>query len=638
MKPEDRLLDALALAEGEADDLTRARVEADPALRAEAEALGGLVDRLRSAEPALPPPELRGSILAALEAEAGPAPAPTVSWFWRLTRLGLVGAAAAVLIGVGIGGGGLGVTLEPPPARVEPLRLAAWEGPGMAPSALGPGDLVKIPAGAKATLDWRGRGPLELHGGTVAVLEEHAIQLVSGTVISGIDPDDSVGFRVRTDDAVVSVVGTRFRVTFEAERGTEVEVFEGEVRVEDLRSRLVRILTPALRAIWQAWNVDGDTGERPDSRPNLTRKPPPATRPATGPDLPEVPPTVRPPPPTLEPPAVDPAEESVAPEATESEESDETEDADVASKSGDEPEEDEPEDPSYVPADTVEQGFWPAAPPSLARSGATLAASPSTPPRRGDSQEVPVARLSLDRPPTPPAPRLGRGVRPGGRQALPNPGEPEARPPASLPGAQARLRGSLDDHPRRPAPEPLELHYDRGGCARRAAHRRSYRVRPGGGAPRDPPDLSHREHDLEGADRIRPRGRGHDPAHGGGLPGHGLPGLPRHTRWLRGDPQGLPHPGSPLAPAHPRGLHPSGKGILRPWPRQPRRHVSLRALPEVHPGDLARDARAVCGDFLGRRMAPTPRRDERLLLSHREVPRRAPPRDPSQDGPPGSTT
>ena len=35
MKTEDRLLDALALAEGEADDLARARVEADPALRAE---------------------------------------------------------------------------------------------------------------------------------------------------------------------------------------------------------------------------------------------------------------------------------------------------------------------------------------------------------------------------------------------------------------------------------------------------------------------------------------------------------------------------------------------------------------------------------------------------------------------------
>jgi hypothetical protein len=345
VKPEDHLLDALALAEGEADDLARARVEADPALRAEAEALGGLVDQLRSAEPPLPPPELRGSILAAIEAEAGPAPAPSL--LWRFLRVGLAGAAAAVLLGVGIGGGGFGVSPAPPPVRASVL-LAAWEGPGMPPSALRPGDLVRIPDGAMARLDWRGRGPLELRGGTVAVLEDHAIHLVEGTVISGVDPDDAVGFRVRTEDAVVSVVGTRFRVTYEADDGgTEVEVFEGEVRVEDLRSRLVRILTPALRAIWQAWNVDGEERmERPRARARAraARKPPPVPTdvelPPQAEDLTETPAA---PPATLEAPPAMP----------------EPSDEDVAAKPGDgeEPEEDEPEDPSYVPADTVEQGF-----------------------------------------------------------------------------------------------------------------------------------------------------------------------------------------------------------------------------------------------------------------------------------------
>ena len=360
MKPEDRLLDALAAAEGEADDLAQARVAADPALRAEAEELRGLVDAFRAAEPALPPPELRGSILAALEAEAGPAPSPQgASWFWRLARLGLAGAACAVLLGLGIGGSGVGVSPAPPPPRAG-IQLAAWSGPGMAPGALTPGDVVKVPVGARATLDWHGRGPLELHGGSVVVLEEHAVQLITGTLISAIDPVDSEGFRVRTDDAIVSVVGTRFRVTYEEARGTEVEVFEGEVRVEDLRSRLVRILTPALRAIWQAWNIDDESTERPGAPRPLARKPPPATRPAERPVEPAPPPElpgVENPPPPLEP---LPTETPEDPDAEAEDDAEDPDDESLASKAGEdaeEPEEDEPEDPSYVPADTVEQGF-----------------------------------------------------------------------------------------------------------------------------------------------------------------------------------------------------------------------------------------------------------------------------------------
>lgn len=363
MKPEERLLDALALAEDEADDLARARVEADPALRTEAEALGRVVTRLRAVEPALPPPTLRGSILAALEAEAGPAPAPTRGWWGSILRLGLVGAAAAVLIGVGVGGGGLGQAPIPPAPHPRVL-LAAWQGPGQAPTELGAGAVVRIPEGARATLDWRGRGPLELAGGTVAVLEEHAVQLVTGTVVSGIDPEDDVGFRVRTEDAVVSVVGTRFRVTFERERGTEVEVFEGEVRVEDLRTQLVRILTPALRAVWQAWNVEGDEPPRP--------RPPPATRPADRPPPPppsEPPSTERlpgdePPVEAVEAPSLEPADpmalepgDDTSDDASD-DASEDDEDEAVSAKPGDEPDEtDEPEDPSFVPADTVEGGF-----------------------------------------------------------------------------------------------------------------------------------------------------------------------------------------------------------------------------------------------------------------------------------------
>lgn len=353
-RPDPSLLDLLA-GELPEDEAARREARLGAAERAELEGLRRAVGWLQRAAPEVdPPPALRSRILGALEEEIQAA----TPWHQTLRawmRLAMAGALALTLLGAFVGYGGYGLSPAPPRARslATQVRVAAVLAsadvarPG---ETLEAGRELVLGVGGEIRLDWRGHGPLSFRGPGRLVIRDWAVELTGGAVLSEIDPPDRHGFQVRTPDAVVSVVGTRFEVVHELEKGSRVEVFEGRVQVEHRLTGVVRFLSPTGDdgARWKLWEAKLDGAEPPvrdirlveDGAAPLPMAGVPADLGGDG----GVPPPPAPPDPALALPASDPAPPATDPSDGE---------AGAAGTDGDEP----PPDPSELPAETVEQGF-----------------------------------------------------------------------------------------------------------------------------------------------------------------------------------------------------------------------------------------------------------------------------------------
>lgn len=177
---------------------------------------------LRSLRGAAPSREAERRIVAASLARIEKQQRPP---FWRVAPLSLAGASAAVALGIGLH------LLSP--ATQRPL----------------PDQFAKASAGEAGTLHRAGEGPVSFAIGPHRIhLAEGAslrvegadgllteLRLLSGEATFDVEPlGPGEGFRVRTEEVLVEVVGTHFTVRAQ-ERCSEVLVAEGRVRVSTVQ-------------------------------------------------------------------------------------------------------------------------------------------------------------------------------------------------------------------------------------------------------------------------------------------------------------------------------------------------------------------------------------------------------------------
>jgi len=241
-----------------------------------------LVETFAKCSPIEPPARMHGRIIAALRTER----ATQTSWFERLTSWRVapwtlaLASGLAVLLGFMLGTTPalapvgqnqpryIAQVVESPRTEVEQAAQQVVAPKGIVVCAafgtlarfgaetvdegevLETGAIIELAADSIVTLDWRGLGAIGLRGPGRVTLDEVGVHLTAGTVCSTVHPGDE-GFFVETPDAMVRVVGTNFQVDANGQSGTDVEVFEGQVGVEDKSSGTQTMLAAGKKMNWR---------------------------------------------------------------------------------------------------------------------------------------------------------------------------------------------------------------------------------------------------------------------------------------------------------------------------------------------------------------------------------------------------
>lgn len=190
---------------------------------------------------------LRKNAFAGSTAEVAPVVIrPPTDW-WRTASLRW---ASAALLLIAVGGLALVVRFSGDGPVAEIAGVNASDKPGVLRHAnqgtvtlrnglpVSPGDRIELTTGTTLDLRWRGEVTrIALSGGaTLAIAAESTgmrLRLERGTLVAEVAPQASGrSFVVHTTQAAVTVVGTRFAVSTDAER-TSVDVEQGRVRVAD---------------------------------------------------------------------------------------------------------------------------------------------------------------------------------------------------------------------------------------------------------------------------------------------------------------------------------------------------------------------------------------------------------------------
>jgi len=179
----------------------------------------------------------RESLGKLLEAE----PAPIVNRRWPMA---IWSAAAAACLTLGLSFFLLpGKTAAKPVATLVKAQNCRWAGsdlPTMENAHLGTGTLALVEG--MATLKFESGATVTMEApAKIRILNNMHCQLLEGSVTAEV-PEPAHGFTIDTPDLKLIDLGTRFGVTIGSTGNSQVFVFEGEVKVNDLNGKEIKRL------------------------------------------------------------------------------------------------------------------------------------------------------------------------------------------------------------------------------------------------------------------------------------------------------------------------------------------------------------------------------------------------------------